>query len=37
MCSIRLSAFSLIEKEHFFVEEECNVVYIRTRKLAINY
>ena len=30
MCSIRLSAFSLVEKKHFFEKEECNVADIRT-------
>ena len=37
MCSIRLSAFSLVEKKHFFEKEECNVADIRTRILAINF
>lgn len=30
MCSIRLPAFSLVEKKHFFEKEECNVADIRT-------
>ena len=36
MCSIRLSAFSLIEKKHFFEKEECNIPYSRLVQLVFN-